>query len=359
MEQKIPFNSNRIKELDALRGIAALLVVFFHYNLLLKENSLSIFKLDVTGVDLFFIISGFVIFMSISKINNGIDFIINRISRLYPAYWICVSITFLFFYFYQQEKFNLGYLLLYFKNLSMFQFYLQAKNIDESYWTLIIEMLFYLGILLLFYTKWLKYLKTIGVILCVSLVILTQYFFNIPIVEKIIYYIPILQFIPLFFAGITFYEIYTKKDQLIKQYLILILTAFSQIMLFHFAGKSRYIIGYLEYSMMIIIYFGLFTLFVNHKLNFLVSKISVFFGEISYALYLIHAYIAQEIFIPYLVNNMQINFWIASFLIAFPLMVLLASVITYYIEKPLSKRMKKQLKALFYKNNKTSQSVAI
>jgi peptidoglycan/LPS O-acetylase OafA/YrhL len=358
MEQKtIP--SNRIEELDALRGIAALMVVFFHYNLLLGEKSLPIFKLGVTGVDLFFIISGFVIYMSLTKINTGVDFAINRVSRLYPTYWICVSVTFLFFCFHQQEKFNLAYLILYFKNLSMFQFYLQAKNIDESYWTLIIEMLFYLGILLLFYTKLLKYLKAIGVISCIALVLLTQYFFQIRIVEKIVYYIPILQFIPLFLAGITFYEIYNRKEQLIKQYLVLILCLSSQIMLFEFAGKSRYIIGHLEYRIMIMIYFALFTLFVNHKLGFLVSKISVFFGEISYALYLTHAYIAQEIFIPYLVENMKINFWIASFLIVLPLMVLLAWLITNYLEKPLTKGMKNQLKILFNRNNKASQSISI
>jgi peptidoglycan/LPS O-acetylase OafA/YrhL len=357
MEQNI--TTKRLKELDALRGIAALMVLFFHYNLLLGAKSLAIFKLGVTGVDLFFIISGFVIYMSLTKINHGLDFAINRISRLYPTYWICVTITFLFFCYYNFDKFDIGYLILYFKNLTMFQFYLQAKNIDESYWTLIVEMIFYLGILFLFYTQWLKHLKIIGVALCCSLIILTQFFYHISIIRKIIYYIPLLQFIPLFFAGITFHEIYIKKKKVLTQYIIIILCAFSQIMLFEFAGKSRYIISHLEYTMMIIIYFGLFTLFVNNKLGFIVFKISVFFGEISYALYLIHAYIAQEIFIPYLVNDLQINFWIASLLITLPMVVLIASIITFYIEYPSVKWMKAKLKNLFYPKNKIRQQLPI
>lgn len=48
---------NRIKELDSLRGIAALMVVLFHYNSMLKEKAFFLLKLGVTGVDLFFMIS--------------------------------------------------------------------------------------------------------------------------------------------------------------------------------------------------------------------------------------------------------------------------------------------------------------
>lgn len=55
--------SNRYTELDALRGIAALMVVFFHFTMDRPQGQMG-FKLGVTGVDLFFIISGFVIFMS-------------------------------------------------------------------------------------------------------------------------------------------------------------------------------------------------------------------------------------------------------------------------------------------------------
>ena len=86
--------SKRFHELDALRGIAALMVVFFHFTIGRAEAKLG-FKLGTTGVDLFFIISGFVIFMSLSKVKSSLDFVINRVSRLYPTYWVSVTFTFI------------------------------------------------------------------------------------------------------------------------------------------------------------------------------------------------------------------------------------------------------------------------
>ncbi|MGZ4099102.1 MAG: acyltransferase family protein, partial [Bacteroidia bacterium] len=69
--------TQRYKELDAMRGFAALFVMFFHYTTH-TPHSLSFLELGVTGVDLFFIISGFVIFMSINKVRSAKEFMINR-----------------------------------------------------------------------------------------------------------------------------------------------------------------------------------------------------------------------------------------------------------------------------------------
>lgn len=71
----------RILELDALRGIAVVIVLIFHLTLYRKETEYG-FKLGVTGVDLFFLISGFVIFLTLQQSNNWKNFIFNRFSRL-------------------------------------------------------------------------------------------------------------------------------------------------------------------------------------------------------------------------------------------------------------------------------------
>lgn len=63
---------SRYEELDALRGIAALMVVLFHFTMYRQETKFG-FKLGTTGVDLFFLISGFVIIMSLIKIKNSKD----------------------------------------------------------------------------------------------------------------------------------------------------------------------------------------------------------------------------------------------------------------------------------------------
>lgn len=92
MNNKTP--TKRYEELDALRRIAALMVVFFHFTLGRPEAKLG-FKLGTTGVDLFFIISGLVIFMSLTRVKTSLDFVINRVSRLYPTYWTCATFTFI------------------------------------------------------------------------------------------------------------------------------------------------------------------------------------------------------------------------------------------------------------------------
>lgn len=54
------------------------------------------FSYGFLGVHLFFIISGYVIYMSILNCNNTKDFLIKRVVRLYPAY-IVSSITNLYY----------------------------------------------------------------------------------------------------------------------------------------------------------------------------------------------------------------------------------------------------------------------
>lgn len=341
--------SKRIEELDALRGIAALLVLLFHFTMGRPEANLG-FKMGTTGVDLFFIISGFVIFMSISKIANSKDFIINRISRLYPTYWAAVTFSFLLIVFISVIRignFSEIHFRTYVGNMTMFQFYLLIPDIEQPYWTMIVEMLFYISILFLFHFKLLKYINIIGLTFTILPVILTQLFFDILLVQQIIYWIPLLQFIPLFFAGTIFYKIYSSKTKLVKQYAMLVSCLTCQILLFNYSGRSKDYIIQTEYAAMLFIFFGLFILFVNGKMVFMVSKATLFFGKISFPLYLIHQFISIKIIIPFLTDKLHINFWIASIAVALPVVVLLATGITYFVEIPMGKSMKKKLQTIF------------
>ena len=87
-EKRVP--GPRFRELDGLRGIAALAVVFSHYaaqhNSHFPEDPPPFhgFEWGAAGVQLFFIISGFVIFMSARRANRPSDFAISRAARLYP-----------------------------------------------------------------------------------------------------------------------------------------------------------------------------------------------------------------------------------------------------------------------------------
>jgi peptidoglycan/LPS O-acetylase OafA/YrhL len=341
------YTNKRYEELDALRGIAALLVVLFHLTMRRPEYN-TFFKLGVTGVDLFFIISGFVIFMSLQKISSGADFIINRVSRLYPTYWVSVTFTFVLLISYSIYKCEGNIdkkLIQYLGNLTMFEFYLRIPYLDGPYWTLIIEMLFYIFILFLFQKKWFNYLSAIGIVLCSSIVLLTHYYFDINYIKRIIKWLPLLQFLPLFFAGTTFYKIYKKNDNLVYNYSIIVFCFICQVVLFPYAGLSKKFISWTEYNIMLFVYFSLFLLFVNNRLTFIVNKTTLFFGKISYALYLIHQFISSNFIIPFFYSKLGLNFWVVAFFIDLPIVIGIATFITFKIEAPYSKKMKEKLRA--------------
>ena len=78
----------RIAELDSLRGLAAVSVLVFHltasYAESLPEQRRGFINFNVggmLGVQLFFIISGFVIFMTVERTRRPIDFVWSRFSR--------------------------------------------------------------------------------------------------------------------------------------------------------------------------------------------------------------------------------------------------------------------------------------
>ena len=96
-------------ELDAIRGVAALAVVMHHCLLvldfgpetkskywLLWETPLRALFAGNEAVTMFFILSGYVLTIPFIQTNQKYaNFIIKRIFRIYPAYLLAVTITFL------------------------------------------------------------------------------------------------------------------------------------------------------------------------------------------------------------------------------------------------------------------------
>jgi peptidoglycan/LPS O-acetylase OafA/YrhL len=143
----------RVPELDLLRFTAAAAVVVFHFYVLLPGNTAfehaiaAVSRFGFLGVPLFFMISGFVILWTAFNRTPG-RFVLARLCRLYPSYWVCVLIT-------------SGVLAWaggappwrqLVTNLTMFQHFFGFASIDQVYWTLYVELKFYalVFILLLF-----------------------------------------------------------------------------------------------------------------------------------------------------------------------------------------------------------------
>lgn len=307
----------------------------------------QVLKIGVTGVDLFFLISGFVIFMSVDHINNAIQFVINRVSRLYPTYWASVTFTFILITIFSIYKgtFPLtGSWPIYLGNLTMFQHYLKIYNLDAPYWTMIVEMSFYILILILISFRLVKYVLPLGVGLLFYSVIGKVYFTEYTVVETSFFWFPVLQFFPLFFAGILFYRIKSGSKYKLLNFCILGFCLLGQLMLYPYVGYSRSYISFPLYTFLLSLYFILFLLFIYGRLYFIVNSITLFLGKISFALYLIHQYFSIGWIIPLFYNNLGLNFWFVTLFINLPLILGVATIITYKIEVPYSKSMKTTLK---------------
>jgi peptidoglycan/LPS O-acetylase OafA/YrhL len=145
---------HRLIELDALRGLAALSVVLFHYTTHYDNSYGHSLPLQVEvpfgkyGVQLFFAISGFVILMSLERVERARDFLLGRVVRLYPAYWMGLALTFTVVTVFglPQREVSTGAALV---NLTMFQELLRIPHVDGVYWTLTVELSFYALVLVL------------------------------------------------------------------------------------------------------------------------------------------------------------------------------------------------------------------
>ncbi|MEV1144588.1 acyltransferase [Micromonospora sp. NPDC049799] len=146
----------RLYVLDLLRFIAAMSVVAYHLLFADARESWSANTADLfgaplrqaasygwLGVELFFMISGFVICMSSWGRPLG-DFFISRVTRLMPAYLFAVILTASVLVLWPLPGETAPNLPQIIGNLTMVQNLLQVNNIDEPYWTLLIELKFYL-----------------------------------------------------------------------------------------------------------------------------------------------------------------------------------------------------------------------
>jgi len=91
-------NTARLGWLDALRGLAALTVVWFHLSpqMLGVRQHLEIMRhidLGKYGVLLFFLVSGYVIPMSLERHGSLRRFWIGRLCRIYPAYLATIALV--------------------------------------------------------------------------------------------------------------------------------------------------------------------------------------------------------------------------------------------------------------------------
>lgn len=147
---------NHIAALQVLRCIAVLLVLLFHISgSIISASGIkflgNIFSSGAAGVDLFFVISGFVIPYSSSQLlakGRYSVYLRKRLIRIYPVYWLVVLLMVISLKIMKQpfrvvENMNLK------DYISTLLLLPDHKTIDGVSWTLTFEVYFYLLFMLI------------------------------------------------------------------------------------------------------------------------------------------------------------------------------------------------------------------
>lgn len=299
---------NRFDYLDVLRGIAALSVCIQHicgyvYHTYGPSHPLySYLKFIVAdsvdwgrfGVVLFFLVSGFIIPNSLKPGTTLKKFFISRVFRLYPAYWailvlIVVSSPYLGEV---QSTYSFAEFI---ANMTMIPKLFGVNEMSGVFWTLLIEIIFYVCCSLLFQFKLLDKTYAIGFIaLGLNLVapmsiILNKYFhLGIPI-QFILFHLSFL------FAGNLLRLALVKKDRaavylsVIFIMLVMLTIPITTGLLFTVQEAAQK--GFVMFKPEAVVYayfmaIGLFIYAIYYK-SFK-NRLMVGVGEISYSLYLFH-----------------------------------------------------------------------
>jgi peptidoglycan/LPS O-acetylase OafA/YrhL len=314
----------RFRELDVLRGLAALGVVLFHY--LTRYDQMYTPRADVpfgfpigaSGVELFFVISGFVIFMTLGRCASASDFLISRFSRLYPAYWAAALLTWSVGTVWPLPKqgYTINQLVI---NLTMAQGFINVEPIDGVYWSLNVELCFYIVMLLLFTCGFLNYtVRVCSVWLAVAALNrwLSDYGIDIPWkIQQVL----VLRYAELFVAGIVFYKIYAERLNITHSVLLI-----GCISLHTIAHGRQGLVS-------ILAIFGLVGIAVSGRAQLLCARPLIWLGTISYTLYLTHQMIGFALIREFDSYNVP-----SSLAVPVTISVMLggACAITYLIEQP-------------------------
>ena len=182
MKHNKPVNrlSAKIDSLQAIRAFASISVMLFHGTVIIHErlNYLflnNLFIAGFSGVDIFFVLSGFIIlYTSHNKTIDSTSFLQKRFVRIYPIYWLVT--LFLVIAFFMSPTVNQAHKGDSYTILGSLFLLPQKQYILGVAWTLAYEVIFYL----LFAFTYLK--KPSYLFYCFKtwiIFILVSYFFNL------------------------------------------------------------------------------------------------------------------------------------------------------------------------------------
>ena len=342
-------------EIDGLRAIAVISVIIYHLN----ENWLPG---GFLGVDVFFVISGFLITgIIITEIQQNSfsfkQFYTRRIKRIYPAFITVIALVsfiasaiFIYNDFNQLRKtIELATIFLsnFYLGLTQGYFDLSAnENPVLHIWSLAVEEQYYLIfplILILAYKKFRKIKALFAITLVLFFILLATSFIPANVYKEVfhqpnIYYLSNLRFPELLIGSLlAIYHNFSNNIQLSKlanNTLAILSTLLLFSCLFLMNNDIAFIPGVTLILPCIFTALIIHTTYQNNVIKLCLSnKVIVFIGKISYSLYLYHwIFIALAY---YITGEKQIN---NQSITIVTVLTIIFSVLSYYlIEQPIRK----------------------
>ncbi len=319
---------------DILRLILAFLVYFAHWNILTSQQSSNpVFHLSGYAVDMFFIVSGFLVFWSFDNDQNIKHFYIKRFFRIFPLYAILIVLQTFFFIVFSDGGFgqivkyfvcNIVFLNFLSPSVSTIFSSMQVDAINGSLWTLKNEVVFYVLMPLLFrlYKKWRLYFLAMLYLFSLFYMLVVDYLG----ISKLLVQFPAQ--LRLFTVGITLYVMFDKLKN--KNIIFFVAGSFGLIVLF--SGNDYFKFSLYPFLLGIIMIW----------LVYYVKPIKIKF-DFSYSFYILHFPVIQ-LSVYFGVNPVNP---IISFVSLFSVVL----VLSYFSEKYIEKRFIKLGRDIIKKNN--------
>lgn len=332
-------SSTRFRELDGLRGIAALAVVLLHFTVVFEQifpghEPLGVsFPYGGLGVQLFFLISGYVILMTSRRYGHPGEFLRARAIRLYPTYWVSLTLTVL-------VVFGLGVDRLFrpfweiASNYTMFQSFVGIRDFDGVYWSLAREMVFYLLIALTlwvcrrkvpdWFVHWFALAWALG-----GLALIAAYAATDSSLVRVLVLASVAQYAPLFGLGMNFY-LYATTGKMHP-----VVFPLGALVIINEALMTNWVNGLLCGGLVLLFAWVI----VVKDVSVLRNPVLVWLGGVSYPLYLLHQNIGYSI-MDQTIDT--IGAWPARIL-ALAVVLLLAWAVHELVEVRLSRALNRRL----------------
>jgi peptidoglycan/LPS O-acetylase OafA/YrhL len=320
--------SHRIPTLDGLRGLAIILVVLYHY-----FPQWIVFNFGWSGVDLFFVLSGYLISSRLIPYVNdpGLlkKFYRNRILRIVPLYfifliiflitWFCFSsaTTLSAFPFY---SLNWSYFFVFLQNWIFITDYTETKVHLQHLWSIAVEEQIYIvfPLFVLFLKSKKKILTACLLLLCVAVISRCIYSFYLPAAggyDKA-YWNTFFRTDP-FLLGTVLYLLFNMRFSpvLISRYLniagiVCALILLCRVIITSDAEKNNLFMSSIGFTLVAILYAAVTWSQLQAGKNFMKRITGLpwlqFAGKISFGLYIIHWPLYLSGFI--ILNKMRNNF---------------------------------------------------